>query len=72
MLSPFTSAKHTYNQGSTANGDGFVDINDVIAWAVAFGSEPGDSEWNPNADVVQDNIIDIHDGVSTATNYGKP
>jgi len=53
------------------NGDNTIDIDDVIIWANAFGSQPGDLNWNPQADLYQDSIIDIFDGVIIAQNFGE-
>lgn len=53
------------------NNDGIVDIYDVVAIALAFGSRPEDPSWNPLADLVQDGVIDIFDVVSIARNFGK-
>lgn len=43
------------------NGDGVVDIFDVVEAALAFGSYPGHPRWNPDADLRPDDIIDIFD-----------
>ena len=53
------------------NDDGIIDIYDVVTIAIAFGSKPGDSNWNAKADLVSDNIIDIYDVVTLASNFGK-
>lgn len=53
------------------NGDGIVDIYDVVTVATAFGSYPGHPRWNPDADLVPDGIIDIFDIVTLARNFGK-
>ena len=53
------------------NGDGVVDIYDVVTVATAFGSYPGHQKWNPDADLVPDSIIDIYDIVTVAMNFGK-
>ena len=53
------------------NGDGIVDIFDVVILAKAFGSEPGDPEWNPAADLNNDDIVDIFDVVTIAKEFGK-
>ena len=53
------------------NNDGIVDIYDVVMVANAFGSKPGDPNWNPVADLVQDGTIDIFDVVVVAKNFGK-
>jgi len=54
-----------------ANGDGIVDINDLVIWGSAFGSRPGYPSWNPLADCVPDDLIDIFDAAIIAANYGK-
>jgi hypothetical protein len=43
------------------NNDGTVDIKDVAAVSMAFGSRPGMPEWNQAADINQDNKIDVKD-----------
>jgi hypothetical protein len=53
------------------NGDGKVDIMDVLVVAKAFGSYPGHERWNPEADLNMDNKIDIKDIFLVAKNYGK-
>lgn len=62
---------HHPKGGPDVNLDGIVDINDVIIWGNAFGSKPEDPNWSPYADVYQDNIIDIFDGIILGINYGK-
>jgi len=52
------------------NGDNAVDIFDVVIWAHAFGSRPGDPNWNSTADIVADLVIDIYDGVVVGNNFG--
>ena len=53
------------------NNDGTVDIFDVVTVSVAFGSEPGDPNWNQAADLNNDNIVDIFDVVTVTSNFGK-
>jgi hypothetical protein len=53
------------------NGDGKVDLKDVFAVALAYGSYPGHPKWNPNLDINNDNQIDLKDYMTTALNYGK-
>jgi hypothetical protein len=43
------------------NNDGAVDILDLEVTALALGSAPGDSSWNPDADLDQNNLVDIFD-----------
>lgn len=50
--------------------DGDVDICDIRAFSVAYGSEPSDPNWNPLADFNGDNIINLYDAVLLTANYG--
>ena len=51
--------------------DGIIDIVDMVIVALAFGSKPGDPNWNPYADLNQDGIIDIVDIVMIAIHFGE-
>ena len=53
------------------NLDGVVDIFDVVTVSIAFGSKPGDPNWNQAADLNNDDVVDIYDVVTVATNFGK-
>ena len=54
------------------NFDWIVDIVDIVIVALAFGSKPGDDNWNPHADVAPEfNLIDIVDIVSVAIHFGE-
>jgi len=52
-------------------GDGKVDIRDVTVVAMAFGSKPGDENWNEVADLNGDEVIDIRDITIVALEFGK-
>jgi hypothetical protein len=52
------------------NGDGVVDVKDALLAAEAFGSSPGDPNWNPNADLGGFGIINIIDEILLAMNFG--
>ena len=52
------------------NGDGKVNILDLIRIATSLGARPGDPQWNPNADVNCDNIINILDLILVANSLG--
>jgi len=51
--------------------DGKADIRDIAMLAKAFGSYPGRSNWNPNADINDNDKVDIKDIAIVAKNYGK-
>lgn len=54
------------------NGDGIINIYDVVMVAVAYGSKVGDPKWNPECDLVSPwNVINIFDVVAVASRYGK-
>jgi hypothetical protein len=53
------------------NGDGVVNILDLIIVGNAFGSYPGHPKWNPLADLKKDNKINVLDLSTVGINYGK-
>lgn len=55
------------------NHDLKIDIKDVAIAAKAYGSYPGDPNWNPHADITgpPDNNINIRDIALIALKYGK-
>lgn len=53
------------------NGDGTIDVYDIVIVADAYGSHPGGPKWNKNADLEPDNIIDIFDIVYLGINFGS-
>lgn len=53
------------------NGDGKVDIVDLVKVIRAYGSYPGHPEWNPNADINDDGKVDIQDLVLVIRHYGE-
>jgi hypothetical protein len=53
------------------NGDLKVDIRDVAVVGVAFGTQEGDSRWNPAADVNGDTIVNITDAALVCKDFGK-
>lgn len=53
------------------NGDGVIDILDIVLITLAYGSHPGDPNWNPDADIAAPwNFIDILDLVTCSSRYG--
>jgi archaellum component FlaF (FlaF/FlaG flagellin family) len=53
------------------NGDNIVDMRDIGAIVIAYGSFPGHARWNPEADMNNDNTIDMRDVALTARNFGR-
>ena len=55
-----------------ANRDGKVDWRDVTALGRAYGSEPGEDNWNPACDFDNNGMVDWVDLGTVGRNYGKP
>ena len=53
------------------NRDLTVDDDDLNEWALAYGSAPGDSNWNSLCDFNRDNIVDDSDLFALCRNYGR-
>jgi outer membrane protein assembly factor BamB len=53
------------------NGDGRVDLKDIVLVAQAYGSMPGDPNWNPNADITGSGTVDLPDLVILAVHYAQ-
>ena len=53
------------------DGSGTINIVDIAIVAKAFGSQPGDSNWNQAADFDKNGVINIIDITKVAKNYGK-
>jgi hypothetical protein len=52
------------------NRDGRINDVDLDIWGRAYGTRPGDPNWNPDADLNQDLFVDIKDGCILNRNYG--
>ncbi len=54
------------------NGDGVIDIFDIVLAANSYGSQEGDPDWNAEADVAPPyGSVDIYDMVTIASKYGE-
>jgi hypothetical protein len=53
------------------NGDGVVNMNDIMTIVSAFGSYPGHPRWNPDCDLNQKGRVDLSDIVLALMNFGK-
>jgi parallel beta-helix repeat protein len=52
------------------NGDGTVNQQDLETLVLAFGATPQSGNWNPDADLNQDDVVDAHDLRLLGKNYG--
>jgi len=52
------------------NGDGKINVLDLIVVARAIGTRPGDAKWDPNADVKEDKRINVLDLILVAHYLG--
>ena len=59
--------------GSAGGGppDGVVDFEDLMIFAMAYGSTPPDANWNPLCDIYPDDKIDFEDLMIFAMHYGE-
>jgi hypothetical protein len=53
------------------NGDFKVNLADLVALAQAYGSKPGNSNWNANADIDGKGVVGLSDLVILAQHYGQ-
>jgi hypothetical protein len=53
------------------NGDGEVNMRDVLFAVHIFRSHPGRVDWTPDADLNRDGIVDMRDIVSVVMNFRK-
>ena len=53
------------------NGDGVVNVLDLIIIAKAFGSKTADPNWNENADLDKNGTVNIADLIMAARNFGR-
>jgi hypothetical protein len=53
------------------NSDFTVGLSDLVILAQAYGSRPGDSKWNVNADIDGNRLVGLTDLVELATHYGQ-
>jgi hypothetical protein len=70
-VSNSTSGTVTVTFITDLDKDGRVDVLDLSPAAKAYGSKPGDPNWNPLADIDKNGIIDIIDMSMVVRDYGK-
>ncbi|MEF9427183.1 MAG: hypothetical protein L0956_08445, partial [Candidatus Mariimomonas ferrooxydans] len=59
----------SFTTGGDLNGDGDIDIDDLVIVASNFGKTESHEDWNPTADVVRNGEIDIYDMVFVASRF---
>jgi hypothetical protein len=53
------------------NGDYAVNLVDLVVLAKAYGSKPGDTNWNPNANIHGNGLVGLLDLVILTKHYGQ-
>jgi|GEM_PF-2290816 len=53
------------------NGDGQVNLKDLVIFAKSWGTQPGDPNWDPRVDFNNDNIVNLYDLVILSKNWMK-
>jgi parallel beta-helix repeat protein len=71
LIYPYEFCQPGYVPKHDINEDGTVDIIDIATVARASGCKPGDSNWNPVADMDINEIINIIDVAQVAKDFGK-
>lgn len=66
----FTASSNVTIPGDL-NGDFKVNLEDLVLLAMAYGSKPGDANWNPNADIDKSGAVGLSDLVILALHYGQ-
>jgi hypothetical protein len=67
----FTDGLATVTIPGDINGDFQVSLTDLVLLANAYGCKPGDTKWNPNADINCNGVVDLADLVTMAMHYGQ-
>jgi len=60
-----------YPLAGDVNYDLIVDILDLAMVGMAFGTIPGDPDWNGDADLNGDGVVNIYDLATVGANHGK-
>jgi len=57
--------------GGDCNGDGMVDLYDMVVVGMAYEATPASPHWDPTADINGDNVVDLLDLVIIGNNFEK-
>jgi hypothetical protein len=59
------------HQPGDANGDGVVNIDDLVLVTGHYGQSMGDPAWDPLADLNGDAVVSVEDLTEVTSNFGK-
>jgi hypothetical protein len=62
--------REMFHKLGDVNRDGKIDMKDIALISRAYGSRPGDPNWNPDADLNGDGIIDDKDLAIARAHFG--
>jgi hypothetical protein len=65
------STRRLFWSNGDVNKDGYIDLLDLSLIEAAFGSIPSDPNWNPDADLDQNLVVNTYDLAICGGNYGK-
>jgi hypothetical protein len=67
----FIDGNITVRLKGDVNGDGKIDMKDIVLVARALGSTPGSPNWNPAADINCDGIVNMKDMAIVVRFFGQ-
>jgi len=68
LYTPEQSEK--FHRMGDVNRDGVIDDTDINLIKTAYGSKPGDPNWNPDCDLNSDGVVDVFDASMASRNRG--
>jgi len=78
LLGEKNTTDNTYTDGTVlvtiagdVNGDGTVNVLDLTIVSLSYGNFKGEPDYNPEADLNEDGIVDMQDLATVARNLGK-
>ena len=66
-----STQRHTFWSMGDVNKDGYIDNADTSLLNAAYGSHPGDPNWNPDADLDSNGVVGLSDLTMLSSNLGK-
>jgi hypothetical protein len=62
--------REEFHKLGDVNRDGVIDGKDLALVSKAYGSKPGDANWNPDADLNGDGVVDSYDLAIVTAHFG--